>query len=215
MSNPEENTKTRIQPKIRAALQTVARERRPNGFHIDKDDFERFMDVITVERIRSNENCSSSMSNPPPHAHRLDLSVQPVDLQIRVYPLSPVKKGAAIGGGAGAAVGAAGGTAGGIAAGAVIGSIVPVAGTIIGGIIGGVAGFFGGLVAGGGIGAGAGAGIGAADGNNRHDIIRASEVFVKFEEYSIGKNHNTCHCVLTAPTQCPSGDEGPDNEKKQ
>ena len=211
MSDPEENVKARIQPKIRAAVETVARERRPNGFRVDKDDFERLMEVITIERIRSNENCSSSMSL---HAHRVDLSVQ-ADLQIRVYPMSPVKKGAAIGGGAGAVVGAAGGTAGGIAAGAVIGSVVPVAGTIVGGIIGGVVGFFGGLAAGGSVGAGAGAGIGAADSNNRHTIICASEVFVKFEEYSTGKNHNTCHCVLTAPTQCPSGDEGPDNEKKE
>ncbi len=207
MSDPEENIKARIQPKIRAALETVAREIHPNGFRIDKDDFERFMEVITIDTIIPNDSCKP---DAPPHAHSVCISVQ-ADFQIRVYSTISVKKGAAIGCRLGVAAGAVGGTAGGIAAGVVFGPMVPVVGVvyvpynILFGIIGGLVGCFGGVAAGEGfgacIGAGAGTVIGAADSNNTF-MICASQVFAKFEEYL--SDHNACHCVLTTPTQCPS-----------
>ncbi len=190
MSDPKKNPKA-IEPKIIAAIETVARERLPNGFRIDRDDLKSIMGIITIDKTRPGNSCS--------HVHEVELSVQPADFRLRVYSRLPVKQGAAIAGGLGAAVGAAGGTAGGIAAGAAIGTIVPVAGNIVGGIIGGVVGFFGGLVAGGGAGAGTGAGLGAADSNNRHHIVYAYDVFRKFKEYSKEEANNTCHCVLIAP----------------
>ena len=189
MSNTKENTiKTLIQPQIKAALETVAREILPNGFHIDRDDLKSFMKIITVVKERPRNSGSL--------AQDLELSVQ-TDFRIRVYPRLPVKQGAAIAGGLGAGLGAAGGTAGGIAAGALIGSVVPGPGTIIGGIIGGVLGLFGGLAVGGGAGASTGVGLGAADSNNRHRIVSAYQVFCKCPEYSKDETNNKCHCVLT------------------
>ena len=202
----KEDIKAHIQPKILAALETAARERHPNGFRINTFEFEKFMEIIKIERIRSNENCCSSMS---PHAHKVDLSVQ-ANFEIGVFPPEVI-----IGGVAGAAVGAVGGTTGGVATGAAIGSIVPVAGTIIGGFIGGIVGGISGLFAGAGVGVGAVSGIKMIGTKYREDLIFVpiSEVFAKFEEYSSDKTHNICRCVLTAPTQCRSGDKGPDIER--
>ncbi len=203
MSNPEADIKAHIKPKIRASLETVAKEKHPTGYEI-LDEFEELMEIITIERIRSNKNCSSSLSMPnsPLHVHRVCISVQ-ADFKIRIYPLLPAGVGATVGG----TVGTVGGTVGGIAAGAAIGSIVPVAGNIIGGIIGGIVGSLSGF----GFGAGVGGGTGAAVGLVRVTTVCASDIFLKLEEYSMDKNHNICRCILTAPTKCPSGDEEPDN----
>ncbi len=206
MSDPEENIKARIQPKIRAALETVARENHPNGFRIDKDDFKRLMKNITIERIRSNDS-----SNAPQHEHGVCISVQ-ADFQIRVYSTFPVKKGAVIGCCAGAAIGAVGGIVGGIGGGAIFGYVVFIPYRVLFGIIGGVVGCFGGVIAGEVFGACIGADAAAVNGAADSSMVCASQVFGKLEEYSSDETQNTCHCVLTTPTHCPSGDEGPDNE---
>ncbi len=209
MSDPEENVKARIQPKIRAALVTVARERHPYGFRIDKDDFKKFMEIITIERIIPNDSCKP---NAPQHEHTVDLSVQ-ADFKICVYSTFS-GKGAAIGCGLGTAVGAVGGTAGGIGAGVlydyILSVAVPGSNSIFGIFGGGIVGVLGGVLTGGGFGACIGAHAAAADSS----MVCASQVFVKFEEYLSDETHNTCHCVLTTPTQCPSGDGGSDNEKQ-
>ncbi len=218
MSDPEENIKVHFRGQIRIAIRTVAKEMHSKGSRIDKDDFKSLMEIITIERIIPNDSCKP---NAPQHEHRVCISVQ-ADFRIRVYSTNPVNKGLGIGCGLGTAAGVAGGTTGGVAAGgALIGATVPVCGllTLVGSIplvaVSVVVGCFGGVFAGGCfgacIGAGAGAVIGAADSNNTF-MVCASEVFAKFEEYS--SDHNTCHCVLTTPTQCPIGDEGPDNENQ-
>ncbi len=210
MADLEENIKARIQPKIRAALETVAREKHPNGFRIDKEDFKKLMKIITIERIRSNDSCKP---NAPPHAHRVCISVQ-ADFQIRVYSTFPVKKGSVIGCCAGAAIGAVGGTLGGIGGGAIFGYVVSIPYKVLFGIICGVVGGIGSVIAGEVFGACIGAYAAAVNGAADSSMVCASQVFGKFEEYSSDETHNTCHCVLTTPTQCPSGDEGPDNENQ-
>ncbi len=197
MSDPEEIIKARIKPKIRAALETAAREMHPNGFRIDKDNFERLMEIITIERILPNDSCKP---NSLPHAHRVCISVQ-ADFQICVYLALPVKKGAALAGDVVTVAGATGGTAGGIAAGALIGSVVPGAGTLVGGLIGGIVGGIGGLFAGGNIAAESKAE--EEEANDKHDVVRTTEVFKKLEEFSSDKNNNTCSCMVTAHMQCP------------
>ncbi len=197
MSDLEENIKARIKPKIRAALETAAREKDSKGSRIDNDDFQRFMEIITIEKIVPNDSCKP---NAPQHAHRVCISVQ-ADFQICVYPKLPVRHGPALGGDVVTVAGATGGTAGGIAAGALIGSVVPGAGTLVGGLIGGIVGGIGGLFAGGNIAAESSAEEEAA--NDKHDIVRTSEVFKKLEEFSSDKNNNTCCCMVTAHMQCP------------
>ncbi len=206
MSDLEENVKASIQPKIRAALETSAKERHPNGFRIDKDDLKRLMKNITIERIISNDNCKP---NALPHAHKVCVSVQ-ADFQIRVYSSILVKKGAAIGCCAGATIGIFGGTVGGTGSGAFFGLVVLASYRVLFGLIGGVVGGIGGVIVGSGFGAYIGAYAGAVNGAADSSMVCASQVLVNFDEYS--SDSNTCHCVLTAPTQCPSGDEGPDNE---
>ncbi len=153
MSDPEENIKARIQPKIRAALQTVAREKYPSRFRIDKADFKKLVKIITIERIIPNDSCKP---DAPQHEHTVDLSVQ-ADFKIRVYSTFSVNKGAAIGCGLGTAAGAVGGTVGGIAAGVVFALIL--GGSLLMqyikycGILGGVSGGVFSAIAGGCLGA--------------------------------------------------------------
>ncbi len=190
--------KSKVREEMRAALETAAEERYPGGYRIDEEDFEKFVKRIGIEETLQAVN-SLTPSNAHPSPHQLHLTVQ-AGFKIHMYPSMPVKKGAAIGGGVGAVAGVAGGAAGGVAAGALIGSVVPIAGTIIGGIIGGILGGVGGGLAGGGVGAGVGAGGGVVHSRKLGEFIFASEVFVKFDNYSCDSNHSICHCTLTVQT---------------
>ncbi len=108
----------------------------------ENDHYSEEPHPVPAQTRRASNQCIDVLT------HKLHLVVY-ADCTIRVYSHTPVRQGAAIGGGVGTALGAAGGTAGGVAAGALIGSVVPVAGTIVGGVIGGIIGFFGGAAAGG------------------------------------------------------------------
>ena len=123
------------------ALKTIARRKCPNDFHIDEDDKNRL--------LRSLQIAESTVSCP-------------ANIQIRVYSLKRVKRGAAGGACGGTAVGCFGGAV----TGGAVGILVPIySGNIIvalvGWILGGVIGMVAGAVGGGAVGACAGAGIGA------------------------------------------------------
>ena len=226
---------------IGGALETVAREKCPQGFRVSEDDFEKLLKIIKIKRIESDGECHSSAKGEKEsrrslylvHSHRVHLTVQ-ADFNVRVYCDKPIKTGAAAGGGTGAAVGTVSGAAGGVAVGALVGSVVPVAGTIVGGIIGGIVGGIGGLVTGGAVGAGAGAGIGAAHTSNipapvtrspippsvppvtsltSNQYVEAVDVFRRLDKFSYKKNHNTCCCVVSGNTTCPYRAPGPGGDE--
>mgnify|MGYP000017627062 CR=1 FL=1 len=184
------NYKEFVRDAMRSALEAAASERYPGGFHINEQDFEKFINLVEKEIEVAPPQDTDGLT-------QLHLICSQAQFPIHIYPMAHVKKGAAIGGGTGAVLGAAGGTAGGVAAGALIGSVVPIAGTIVGGVIGGIIGFFGGTAVGGGVGAGVGAGGGYVHGKNLEEFISASEVFVKFENYSCNSDNTVCHGTLT------------------
>ena len=146
--------------KVLEALETIAWRKCPSKFIIDEDDKSRLLRSLRI--AQSTVSC-------------------PANVQIRVYSLKHVKKGAIGGAGGGAGVGFAGGAV----TGAVVGTVVPGIGNLVGFFVGGAIGLVAGAVGGTAVGAGAGAGIGALVCYDNPIRITAREVFQElpgFEE---------------------------------
>ena len=214
---------------VLSALETVARTKCHQGFHIDRQDKKKFLELIKRENIKQKSQCAipksggidkkidpSQKAQPPDQDSLTDISdgvrltVQ-ANCPIRVYASKPVKIGAAAGGGVGGVVGGAAGVGGGVAAGALIGSVVPVAGTIIGGVIGGIVGGIGGVFVGGAAGSAGGAGGGAIRSNVKYHTVYARDVFRELPEYKYDKNNNIVQCTVHKSSGLVAGD----GEKEQ
>ena len=218
---------------VLGALETVAKTKCLQGFHVDKEDKKKFLELIKRQNIKQTSQCAIPLTgdvlkkNGPSQkvqspdkgnltdiCHGVRLSVQ-ANCSIRVYARKPVKVGAAAGGAVGGAVGGVAGVGGGIAAGALIGSIVPVAGTIVGGVIGGIVGGIGGTFVGGAAGSAGGAGGGAIKSNVNYHTVYARDVFRELPEYCYNKNNNSVQCTVLKNTVSPSGITAADGKKEQ
>ena len=151
------------------ALKTIAWKKCPNDFVIDEDDKSRLL-----RSLRKTHNTVSC----------------PANIEIRVYSLKHVKRGAAGGAGGGAGVGFAGGAI----TGAVVGTVVPGIGNLVGALVGGAIGVVAGAVGGGAVGAGAGAGIGALVCYDNPVRITAREIFQELPGFEERDNKVYSNC---------------------
>ena len=134
------------------ALKTVAWRNCPGDFIIDEDDKNRLLGNLRI--TNSTVSC-------------------PANIQIRIYKLKHVKRGAA----GGAATGGVAGLVGGALTGVVVGTVVPGIGNLVGILVGGAIGLATGTAGGSAVGAGAGAGIGGLVSWDNPVRITAREVF--------------------------------------
>ena len=151
------------------ALKTIAWRKCPNDFVIDEDDKSRLL--RSLRKTHSTISC-------------------PTNIEIRVYSLKHVKRGAAGGAGGGAGVGFAGGAI----TGAVVGTVVPGIGNLVGFFVGGAIGLVAGAVGGGAVGAGAGAGIGALVCYDNPVRITAREIFQELPGFEERDNKVYSNC---------------------
>ena len=137
------------------ALKTVAWRKCPGDFIIDEDDRNTLLRNLRIT------HCTVSC---------------PTYIDIRVYNLKHVKKGAA----------------GGAVTGAVVGTVVPGIGNVVGALVGGAIGLAAGTAGGAAVGAGAGAGIGGLVSYDNPVRITAREVFQELQGFR--ECDNTVYC---------------------